>query len=84
MDLLIAMVQQVERRGGLMDAKRETLDTLLLAWRANPDLRLGQLLESACNISEKSPSVFYATDKELAQAAIDYNAVECRRLRKVG
>jgi len=67
-----------------MDAKQETLEQILLAWRANPTLRLGQLLESACNTSGRGLKVFYASDDALAKAALDYNTLEVRRLKKTG
>lgn len=61
-------------------SKREVLDSILLAWEANPELRLGQLLVSACGVGECDETVFYAPDADLAQAALDYNSVGVREL----
>ena len=61
-------------------SKQEVLDHILLAWQANPKLRLGQLLVSAMGVSECADTVFYALDEDLAKAMLEYNVVGAQKL----
>jgi len=60
-------------------SKQEVLDRVLVAWEANPKLRLGQLLESAIGIQPDQASLFDIEDDQLARVALDYNPIEVRQ-----
>jgi len=53
--------------------KRAVIERLYAAWIALPDLRLGQLIECAC---DKRPDLFYVEDEDLVADAEAFVA-EC-------
>lgn len=49
----------------------DLIEKLWDAWRANPDLRLGQLLVNLIRPGEPCPAVFYFEDAELLKRLQD-------------
>lgn len=67
----------------MRDEKRidKILDKLREVWKANPDLRLGQLLIGACRVQE---FIFYYMEDEKFEAGLDafIEKVEDEKRRK--
>lgn len=60
-------------------SKQEVLDRVLVAWEANPRLRLGQLLDCATKLGPDQAALFDIEDEQLVEVALDYNSTEVRR-----
>jgi len=51
------------KRAKTSEHKRAIIERLYLAWLANPELRLGQLIVNRCGVDP-----FYVEDEDLAEA----------------
>lgn len=60
---------------------KRTLDSLMVAWRMNPYLRLGQLLMNAGTgvlpTHDGPPDLFYVEDDNLAKMVMKYSEDSC-------